>query len=376
MSIIENWKFIGIDDANLLFDASFEKRPDLGLPIIHHLLTTVRKSRMNIFCCTQTPHQLGASINSNSALKIMFSLSNGQDIEFMHKSIGNLDKDQKAFTYNLRERQIIIKNTLRFPIPILGIVPELPPAREVTDSEIAENNALILSQLPDIQPRYSPKKQSDEKTSKTSRSSTNNISDDLKTFLMAVNLYQYKKPSSEISNLAGFSAGTGSRILQECEKKNLVKTIALGFGKGNPKYPVLLPDGYNMIGIGEKKFYGKGAGYQHVLYQHLIAQHFEDYKPVIELNRGGKFIDVAIEINQKLICIEVAMTSTHEKENIERDFSLAKAEFVLVGCRDENVQMKVQAILLDLPPEYRTKTHVCLISEILKKKPDEFVTKS
>ena len=37
--------FIGIDDANLIFDISFEKRPDLGLPIIHHLLTTVRKSR-------------------------------------------------------------------------------------------------------------------------------------------------------------------------------------------------------------------------------------------------------------------------------------------------------------------------------------------
>jgi hypothetical protein len=37
--------FVGIDDANLIFDISFEKRPDLGLPIIHHLLTTVKKTR-------------------------------------------------------------------------------------------------------------------------------------------------------------------------------------------------------------------------------------------------------------------------------------------------------------------------------------------
>ena len=89
--------YVGIDDANQVFDISFERRPDLGLPIIHSLLTTVRKSKINIFACTQTPHQVGSSIHSNSFAKIMFSLSNGKDIEFMQKSMGINDPEQKQY---------------------------------------------------------------------------------------------------------------------------------------------------------------------------------------------------------------------------------------------------------------------------------------
>lgn len=77
----DNWSLCGIDDGNLLFDAALEKRPDQGMPIIHDLLSTVRKSKINVFCCTQTPHQIGASIHSNSAIKIMFSMANALDTE-------------------------------------------------------------------------------------------------------------------------------------------------------------------------------------------------------------------------------------------------------------------------------------------------------
>ncbi len=117
--------FVGIDDANLIFDASYEKRSDLGLPIIHHLLTTVRKSMINIFACTQTPHQIGASIHSNSFAKIMFSLSNGKDIECMQQSMGIKDPDQKAYCYKLKPREVIVKFSSRYQEPFLAIIPEV-----------------------------------------------------------------------------------------------------------------------------------------------------------------------------------------------------------------------------------------------------------
>jgi len=117
--------FIGIDDANLIFDRSFELRPDLGLPIIHHLLTTVRKNKINIFACTQTPHQLGASIHSNSFAKIMFSLSNGKDIEFMSQNMGIKDEEQKNYCYKPEPREMTIKFSLRFQEPFLATVPEV-----------------------------------------------------------------------------------------------------------------------------------------------------------------------------------------------------------------------------------------------------------
>lgn len=117
--------FVGIDDANLIFDKSFEQRPDLGLPIIHHLLTTVRKNKINIFCSTQTPHQLGASIHSNSFAKIMFSHSNGIDLEFMFRSMGIKSEDQRNYCYKLKPREIVVKLSMRYQEPIVGSVPEV-----------------------------------------------------------------------------------------------------------------------------------------------------------------------------------------------------------------------------------------------------------
>lgn len=117
--------FVGIDDGNLIFDASFEKRPDLGLPIIHHLLTTVRKTKITIFACTQTPHQLGAAIHSNAFAKMMFSLSNGRDIDYMLQSMGIRDEERRAYCYKLKPREMVVKYAGRYQEPFIARVPEV-----------------------------------------------------------------------------------------------------------------------------------------------------------------------------------------------------------------------------------------------------------
>ena len=117
--------FVGIDDANLIFSELYEKRTDLGLPIIHHLLTTVRKSKINIFACTQTPAQVGASIKSNAFAQIMFSLSNGKDIESMTQSMGIKDPEQKAYCYKLKPREAVVKFSSRYQEPFIAKVPEV-----------------------------------------------------------------------------------------------------------------------------------------------------------------------------------------------------------------------------------------------------------
>jgi hypothetical protein len=118
-----NW--IALDDANSIFQALYENRVDLGLPIIHHLLTTIRKNKMNIFACSQTPHQLGASIHSNSFAKIMLSLSNGRDIDYMQQSMGIKDKDQRAYCYKLKPREAVVKFSARWQEPFLMTIPEV-----------------------------------------------------------------------------------------------------------------------------------------------------------------------------------------------------------------------------------------------------------
>jgi hypothetical protein len=117
--------FVGVDDANLLFDYSFEHRPDRGLPIISHLVSTVRKSKVHLIVATQIPSQLGASIHANSFTKITFSLAYGKDIETMAKSMGITDPEQLQYCYSLAEREVVVKFAGRYQAPFLAYIPEV-----------------------------------------------------------------------------------------------------------------------------------------------------------------------------------------------------------------------------------------------------------
>lgn len=121
--------FLGIDDANLIFDVSFERRPDRGLPIISHLVSTGRHAKINMVVCSQIPHQLGASIHSNAFTKIMLSLGNGKDIDCMIQSMGIKDKDQQLYCHRLKERETIVKFSGRYTEPFLARIPEINVCR-------------------------------------------------------------------------------------------------------------------------------------------------------------------------------------------------------------------------------------------------------
>ncbi|MCK5616504.1 hypothetical protein KAR91_82340, partial [Candidatus Pacearchaeota archaeon] len=219
--------FVAIDDANQIFDASYEKRPDLGLPIIHHLLTTVRKSKINIFACTQTPHQTGASIHSNAFAKIMFSLSNGKDIEFMQQSMGIKDPAQKQYCHNIPPREAVVKFSGRYQRPFVARVPDFSIGDDVIGDEFIDlNNRRLLLDYK-IQPRFKPTcvaqgNQGNQPTELNPTTPKKGMDSKIHDFLMAVNLNQYKTTLTEIYKMANLSAGTGSRIAKSCEKKNLI----------------------------------------------------------------------------------------------------------------------------------------------------------
>lgn len=122
---LNHW--IAIDDANTIFDAAAEKRPDLGLPMIHNLMTTVRKNKINIFACTQTPNQVGASIHSNSFAKIMFALANGNDINCMIRGMGITDLNQIELCYRMKkeDHSVVIKFAGRYTEPFFAKIPEV-----------------------------------------------------------------------------------------------------------------------------------------------------------------------------------------------------------------------------------------------------------
>jgi hypothetical protein len=196
---------------------------------------------------------------------------------------------------------------------------------------------------------------------------------DEKKFLMCVFTHLYKLTMTEIYREIGFSACKGTRISKKLEKDLFIKIINITKGKGVSKYPVLLEDAYKILNVEQKKFEGKGCGYEHLIWQHILAGHFKEQKAVIELNRGDKCIDVAFEYESKLIAIEVAMTSAHEKANIEKDIGMAKAGLVIIGCKDGKVLDEVNAIIGELSEDFRIKVKVILLSKILSSELEKLV---
>ena len=228
---------------------------------------------------------------------------------------------------------------------------------------IMQNNARILQGF-QFQPRYKPM-QKEERSDEPGHPEKIRLSADERRFLLSIWTYQYKLTLTETYSVVGFSASKGTRIAKKLEREFMIKIFNIVKGKGVSKYPVLLADSYKILDIEERKFEGKGCGYEHLIWQHIFAGHFKEHNSKIELNRGNKCIDVAFEYENKLIAIEVAMTSAHEKENIEKDINLARAGIVIIGCRDEKVLSEVNSIIQELDEQLKNKARPFILSKIL-----------
>ncbi|MFH0831975.1 MAG: hypothetical protein V1886_03890, partial [archaeon] len=84
-------------------------------------------------------------------------------------------------------------------------------------------------------------------------------------------------------------------------------------------------------------------------------------------------IDIAFEYQNRLIAIEVAITSAHEKANIEKDLQMARADLVIIGCKDNKVLDEVNAIIKELNGDFRIKVKAIVLSKVLNSELEKLV---
>lgn len=344
------------------------------------LISCIRRLREygeGIAFADQSLSSLKEVVKSNVYTIVCLSQSGYKDMREVIKVMG-LNPEQADIIIRMEPGEGIIRKSGGFPYPQLIKIPFIKP-KNVSDREIDNinvNDPLIQSLLSKVKKRYVSESDVIRTQNIEEEKPKIKITDKEKILLDAIFYFQHKREyrTTEIYKIAKLPLSTGSTMLGKLVNKNLVKAIEVPLGKKGrpPKYLVLLPEGYKVMGR-DSQFYGKGAGPEHILFQHLIAEHFSEQKPVIEFNRNNKFIDVAIETNEFLLCIEVAMTSVHERVNIEKDFNLAKADFVIVACKDKKVLKAVQNITIELPELSQIKTEVCLVSELLSRDVDEYI---
>lgn len=344
------------DDLVQLFSISQDRRAEaLGrvAGVLSQNFLNFRANRISLVVITQLMSVASKLVLGNSETIMVTKVGGEAELRSIQNSV-LIPDEQKDCLSMLEQGKIML-----FQRHVLknGAVCRVEP---VKDRVLSENERLeIMKPVLEKIKWLAPQGKDDE-------IETPYIKEDERKWLFIVYVNQYRKTKTELFELIGFSKDKGTRTAKRCEDKGFTKTIEIVKGKGVSKYPVLLEPTYSLFDFKEKKFYGKGAGYEHVAWQHIIAEHFNKYRPVIELNTNDKFIDVALHYEEKLVAVEVAMTAFNERINVEKDFNQAGVDFVIIGCKDKKVKEDVEQKLSNISKDMRNKTEVCLLSEILK----------
>lgn len=292
-----------------------------------------REAGEGLILSDQSITSLNDVMKSNIYTLICLSQSGTRDIKEASELLGVVPPPMEP-------GQGIIRLAGRYPQPVLLSFPYVEP-KYITENELDEMNkedVSLQALINDVKKRSVPEVNIKEPENQKVR-----VNDDVKKFLWAVYKGKNHKTITEIYKDADLGiGGSGTRAAKYCERHNFIEIIKPSFGKS--KYPVLLAEAYKLIGIQDNSNYGKGAGSEHKLYQALIAEHFSELNPQIEMNKNDKFIDIGIQRDEGLLAIEVEMSSETIKSNIEKDFNKARCNFLIIACRDEKVLSKGEDI--------------------------------
>jgi len=278
-------------------------------------------------------------------------------------SVMGLNSGQAEHLIKLRPGEAIIRKPGIFPYSQKIKIP-LIRTKNISDKQIDDLNKtsevvqLLLNKVKHSQNRKTG-------SAKIKKFNTN-VKDSVKVFLWTVYLGQPTISKSEAYEKSGLGVGGSGKVtLDYCINNLLIKVIKVG----RNEYLKLLPNAYDIIGVAEKSFPGKG-GDEHTLVEHLIANQFKTLKPVIEYSRGGKSIDVGIESDEGVLGIEFEMDKSTALSNIVKDFEMVGVDKLIVSCKTPDVVKDVKKIV---PEQYKNKTEVLLISKLFKIQPEELI---
>ena len=331
--------FIIIDDAMLLFDANFEKRPDRGMPIINRHLAEVRKAKINMIVMGQLPSAMGQGIFGTSSAKIMFTLSDSKDADRMLDSMGVFDKTQRqaARALSKEERQMLVKFSSRYNQPFIATCKskgiEIFDSISVTREEKRRNNEKHVYLFQAIKPRkpYGEAKENEEKEERDDERIKG-----AKDVLYSIYLNPFISSDDRRDELH-YSKEKVKRVYRFIEESSgFVQSIYLNLSGrgGHSRFFWLTDKGYELIEKKKKPEYSGGKEKEHIFLQGYIAGHLKkrDYKEIeIEKEIEGKKIDLFCIKDEQKIAIEICV-STHKTEHVNIEKDKGKCDKLVIIC--------------------------------------------
>ncbi|MFH1014748.1 MAG: hypothetical protein V1762_02350 [Nitrospirota bacterium] len=338
--------FVIIDDAMLLFDANFEKRPDRGMPIINHHLAEVRKSKINMIVLGQFPSLMGQGIFGTSSVKIMFTLSDAVDADRILDAMGIHDREQKDFARNISKenRETITRFSFPYTKPFFSFVPQLPIIEkldtiEITKEEKRQCNSRHVSIFQSIKPRM-PYQDIEEQNEPEKETAAMELVKDILNDIY----YRPFVSSTERAYDLSLSSEKAKRIYRFIENECLAEPIALNLtGRGgHSKFYCIIEKGYNLIQKPPKPEGSGGRGKEHIFTQNYLKEHLakKGYEAEIEREIEGKKIDLFCTKDGQKIAIEICV-STFKTEYINVIKDTGKCDRIVIVCADSNAKKKL-----------------------------------
>lgn len=321
---------------------------------ITRLTSMARELGEGLIVADQMPSSLGEAIKANVFATVALNLSSMKDIQATAYAMG-LNEEQRQYLMSLPVGTAIVRFADRYTRPFLLTIPRARILKNVSDAEVEDHMRPLLARMNGRQPEEGP-------VDVASRSGRKHPPQESDTFLPA------SFPDDELSTDAlqllvdirdhpfvaaaarhkalGFSARRATRAARELLIRGCADPVRLVTGgPGRPgKYFELTAEGEGKVGR-QNLGPGKG-GFEHRFYQQRIRDYYEGlgHRAKIEAYVNGKAADVGVWKTREKVAIEVAMSPTHERENIEKDLR-AGWDCVVVAYVDDKVRNAVRKAL-------------------------------
>jgi hypothetical protein len=318
-----------VDEAGVLFNAKRDRPNDFGDSYINTLVRRGGEFGLGFWVTSQEPNTISQSIHSNSFLKFMFPLVEGQQIRNMALSM-SLDEQQLLYPFKILSEGICIVRYSFYSNPFLLLAPLFSGDKAVSDEFVEEKmrdfyRAMALKQEPDkVEIKKEP--QIDQKAPQ-----------DAVTLLKQIAEHPFDKYTDR-----GSKCGLDEHKVKKARdwlKNNgyiSLEYIRTKTGRGRSTcYLVLQKKALNYLNI--KQHLGKGS-FKHQLYCHLIKEKLqkEGWTAKIETKvyPSSKLIDVVAEKGNDIVGYEVTLHFNNLQKNIKDDFEVIDKLIIVVEKND------------------------------------------
>ena len=361
-----------LDEAQRFFKPADQSGTAIYPLMLDHF-QTFRKRNIYLISATQDIFDVPKAVSTNVGASVYFRPLDGESNAKIAKSLSLTPEQTKFLSSEMPKRHVIMRHP-NFLKPILIRIPELDLEQKVTEEQIMEMMAPILSSLKwkpspfanGVNGRETVKANpiehdmaSDDTDYAVDNESENRIKDEAKD--LDIRLIDYIRaiaddqfvPSTIRDEKLNLSAGKGFARRSELLKLGLIEEVKVPTGVRGGQVTLLdiTSAGRDLLARHHIKLNAKGkGGLKHQYFQNVMqrwfAKHYTAGEATIEDVTSGKAVDVSFVDEEKKIAVEILVNGIDkELSNIEADIQSFDEIWLVAESKEQSDKLaeKVRA---------------------------------